>query len=71
MLSLDGGFAQAIALLIIGVIIYALSRVPQIPAGLNTALYWIGIILMVVAIILMVLAILGIALFIIPYTLSL
>ena len=57
-----------IVVLILGVILYAVSR--MLPPGASTAAYWIGIILAIVGIIIIVLAILGISvggLFILPF----
>ena len=47
-----------IVLLIIGIVLWAVSR--QLPPGVSTAAYWIGIVLAVIGLIVLVLAVLGI-----------
>ena len=58
---------HGILVLILGIILYAVSRL--LPPGVSTAAYYIGILLAIVGVIIIVLAILGITipgLFILP-----
>jgi hypothetical protein len=48
---------QAIIVLIIGVIIWAVSR--ALPPGVATAAYWVGIIIAIIGVILVVIAVLS------------